>query len=629
MEFLKYFDFFNVKFHFYINGKASNNSRFGGSMNLFFFISCILTFLIYSLDDIKKLNPISSKSEIPGAEIRVVNLHNSKIWIPWRMVTYEEKFVDHRGILHPIVSLIEGHWNSSFGMNLTYHTLNYKLCNETSMANKTDEYKIDVPLNELFCIEDDDIPWGGSWLGNILYYVEVNLFLCEGGINFNASDPRCTKMTDLLEHRNTSWLFEFYFPVVQFQPTNYEVPMAVIYRSYYYRLSTYANKVERIYIQENILSDDKSLFINSNKNSSYWGVENNLYGDTYFMPDEFDPLVKSTSSRLYSLVIYMDQGYKFYTRSYKKIFPIFSDIFPILNFLYVIFKRITGGVKLVFAKRNAAELLFENYQIKHNRFNFSSRKNVDNENSLDINKDNYNKIYSYTVNKNNLTKVNQIGNENNHSSFLFLSNDFRKKPDNKNTSPKEYNNNNKNTDKRPSYLKFNNNKNEIEQNPNNSNDQNILEFLNRKDLRRRQSVKEFKRNSFIIDFSKLENRNKNFESKKRHKKELFPLYYFFLDICIDKMLNPKSFLKINKNYFLVYRFMGKVFDISSHVLLFKYFNILKSLFLKSSNQEKGNFNIKININDKNSMEKVDEINNKDAKNRSYDNNNILTKSLFF
>ena len=284
---------------------------------------------------------------------------------------------------------------------------------------------------------------------------------------------------------------------------------------------------------------------------------------------------------------------------------------------------------MIFAKRNAAELLFENYQIKHNRLNFSSRKNVDNEKSLDINKDNYNKIYSYTVNRKNLTKVNKIGNENNHSSFLFLNNDFRKNPDNKNTSPKEYNNNNKNTDKRPSYLKFNNNKNEIEQNPNNSNDQNILEFLNKKDLRRRQSVIEFKRNSFIIDFSKLENRNKIFESKKRHKKELFPLYYFFLDICIDKMVNPKSFLKINKNYFLVYRFMGKVFDISSHVLLFKYFNILKSLFLKSSNQEKESFNVKININDKNSMEKVDEINNKDAKNRSYDNNNILTKSLFF
>ena len=626
MEILKYCDFFNVKFHFYINGKASTSSKFGGSMNLLFFISCVFTFLLYSLDDIKKLNPISSKSEIPGAQIRVVNLHNSKIWIPWRMVTYEEKFVDHRGILHPIVSLIEGHWNSSFGMNLTYHPLNYKLCNETSMANKTDEYKIDVPLNELFCIEDDDIPWGGSWLGDILYYVEVNLFLCKDGIHFNASDPRCTKMTDLLKHRNTSWLFEFYFPVVQFQPTNYDVPMAVIYRSYYYRLSTYANKVERIYIQENILSDDRSLFISSSKNSSYWGVDNNLYGDTYFMPDENDPLVKSTSSRLYSLVIYMDQGYKFYTRTYKKIFPIFSDIFPILNFLYILFKRIIGGVKLTFVKRNAAELLFENYQINHSRLNFQSRKNFDNENLLEINNINYNKIMSYNVNKKNTTKFNQIGNENNHSSFFMFNNDFRKNQDNKNMSPKEYYNNT--TDKRSSYIKFNNNKKEIEQNPNNSNDQNLVEFLNRKVMRRKQSLIELKRNSLIIDFSKLENKNNNYESKKRHKKELFPLYYYFLDFFFDKMVKPRNIFKINKNYFLVYQFMAKVFDISSHILLFKYFNILRTLFLNSSNEKKERFNVKININDKNSMEKIDEINNKDVKNRSYDNYNILTKSYF-
>ena len=36
MEFLKYCDFFNIKFCFYINGKSSNNSRFGGTMNILF-----------------------------------------------------------------------------------------------------------------------------------------------------------------------------------------------------------------------------------------------------------------------------------------------------------------------------------------------------------------------------------------------------------------------------------------------------------------------------------------------------------------------------------------------------------------------------------------------------------------
>ena len=80
------------------------------------------------------------------------------------------------------------------------------------------------------------------------------------------------------------------------------------------------------------------------------------------------------------------------------------------------------------------------------------------------------------------------------------------------------------------------------------------------------------------------------------------------------MVEPRNIFKINKNYFLVYKFMAKVFDISSHIFLFKYFNILRTLFLHSSNEKKERFNIKININDKNSTEKIDEINNKNVKN---------------
>ena len=38
------------------------------------------------------------------------------------------------------------------------------------------------------------------WNGIYLHYIEYNLHLCEGGIHFNASNPRCTKIEDLLRH---------------------------------------------------------------------------------------------------------------------------------------------------------------------------------------------------------------------------------------------------------------------------------------------------------------------------------------------------------------------------------------------------------------------------------------------
>ena len=119
MNFLKYCDFFDIKFHFYVGGHPSNSNIFGGVMSILFCITAILLIFILSIEDLRKLNPITSKSEVPGADIRIVNLHDSKVWVPWRIVTYEEKFIDHRGILHPVVSFIEGKWNSSFGMDLT------------------------------------------------------------------------------------------------------------------------------------------------------------------------------------------------------------------------------------------------------------------------------------------------------------------------------------------------------------------------------------------------------------------------------------------------------------------------------------------------------------------------------
>ena len=124
-------------------------------MNLLFLISCLLTILIFSLDDIKKLNPISSKSEIPGAQIRVVNLHNSKIWIPWRMA---------------------------------YEHINYKLCNETSMINNSDFYIIDIDLDKLYCIDMEDLDIGGSFDSDFLNLITFDLYICKNGIEYDENN---------------------------------------------------------------------------------------------------------------------------------------------------------------------------------------------------------------------------------------------------------------------------------------------------------------------------------------------------------------------------------------------------------------------------------------------------------
>ena len=609
MDFIKFFDIFEVKFHFYINKQPNYQNVFGGIMSISFCAICILFFFIFSYDDLTKLNPISSKSEIPDAGLRTVNILQEKIWIPFRMVTYEEQFVDHRGILYPQLYYVEGKWDDKIGMDLKYHLLTYKLCNETSIANKPDSFKINVPLNQLFCAEADEMPFGGSWNGNYLHYLEYNLHLCQGGINFNASDPRCTKLEDLLKHRSTSWLFEFYYPVVQFQPTNYNVPLAVIYRSYFYRLATHSNKVERIYISQHILNDDQSILNSQPKNNSCWGMSS-LYGDDYYMEYNVDPLVKSTSSRLYSLDIYMDQGMVYYTRSYKKIFLIIADFFPILKFILFILKKCTQHFKMSGTKRRLAGLLFENVNLKKKkieRSSYGSLYPVGNKLIIEAN-NNSKKELKF---KNNTHEGNNSYAENQVNNNEFFINVNKHRNNLKSINMSFFGNSNilekKNSDSDIIRNNISNNKSNIS-----LNNENIIQILNKQAITKLNSNKKsmtlFKDSKIKDTYNTKKKNNKRYknEIKKDEKKELFPYLYFFLDFFFDKFEQPKKFCGISRRYFTIYNFMGQIYDISTHILLLKKFNILNHFILESVNKTNFPFESesKINVNDKNILSRL-------------------------
>ena len=268
---INFFDFYGIKFHFYTNNQPNYHNFFGGIMSLIYIILCIVVFIIFSYDDLNRVNPITTSSDITEKEPRKIDLNKEKIWIPFRLVNYENTFINHKGILYLEAFLIEGHYYDN-QMNLKYHTLNYTLCNETEMANRPENYKIDVPLDQLFCIEKDELLFGGFWNSKFMYYLEINLYLCDGNVIFNSSDPRCKNTYDLLKKQNSSLIFDCYYPVVQFQPRNLETPIAIIYKNFYYRLSTYSHKLEKIFIREYILSDDKNLIKTEYKNTSIWGT---------------------------------------------------------------------------------------------------------------------------------------------------------------------------------------------------------------------------------------------------------------------------------------------------------------------------------------------------------------------
>ena len=561
MDYLKFMDFFSIKFHLYTHNQPRYQNAFGGIMTFLYVIICILLFLCFSYDDLRRLNPISSISEVPDSSPRTIEFNKEKIWIPFRMTTFEEKFVDHRGLFYILPYSVQGIFNENIGMDLKYQKLNYKFCNETEMVKTFDNYKIDVPLDYLFCIDKDDIPFGGSWNMDYIKYVELNLYLCKDGVNFNASDPRCTKMEELLKYGATNWVFEFYYPVVQFQPTDFKNPLTLVYKNYFYRISTYATKVERLYLQENILSDDNGLIFTEYNNVSCWGTSN-YYGDNYY--NNFDLLGTNNSSRIFSLDIYMDKGHILYTRTYKKIFLLFSNMFPWFRLVLYFINKFTQHIKMSTTKRRLAGLIFEN--------KLRERRTIIN---LKESKESCKAINQLIITRIKNSKKELINNDNNKNSINYSMKE--------NNLLGEMKHNYKN-------FKFKNIENDKSLNRNNSmiksslplKSDNTIKLLNKKEI----SFINLKNISNSIHGSvKLEEFNKNIFNNKSNKKTkkkvkfIFPYYYFFLDFIFDKIKKPQSFCNLSKSYFTVYNFMGQLYDISNYIVLFKNFNLINSALM--------------------------------------------------
>ena len=597
MKFLKYVDFFSIKFNFYICNQSHYKNIFGGIMTTFYIFICIFIFFVFSSDDLNKLNPITTKSEIPEIERQLVNMKNSKIWIPFRMVNYENKFIDHRDILYVVPYYIEGKFIDKIGMNLTYHLLNYKLCNETIMINKPSNYRIDVPLNQLFCIDRDDILFGGNWNDQFINYIEINLYLCREGIAYNSSDPRCSKLDKYLKTLNSSLLIDFYYPIVQFEPTNLETPIKIIYKNYFYRLNSFSYKVQKLYIQENILSDDRNILGSNYKNSSYWGMSY-LYSDDYFLSSEYDSISNnSNKSRVFALNIYMDSGLIHYTRSFKKLFFIISDVCPILRIILYFLKKITKHIKMSLTKRKLTCLIFENRKIKPKKIF-------------------YKKMDALTKNINNAKNIGTLSNKSEQEIIkdkTLENNDLNLKDDaiNINISRfNQYNFNNVNSDDNNQNVTiYRNKKNDLNDKvffKSHHFNNKIINPLSDEDINKKSNSKKlsltFSRNKTKSLYDFLERKDSN----KMNNKHIFPYYYFFFDFLFDKMIYPKKFCCIPKAYFIVYNFMCQIYDISTHILLFKHFNLLNNALKEKLIEDNifSPFFSKINVGDNKLIERI-------------------------
>jgi hypothetical protein len=94
------------------------------------------------------------------------------------------------------------------------------------------------------------------------------------------------------------------------------------------------------------------------------------------------------------------------------------------------------------------------------------------------------------------------------------------------------------------------------------------------------------RNTESLSFYENFRTDKPKNKYNKHKmKYIFPYYYFFLDFIFDKLMHPEKFLCLPKTYFIVYNYMCQIYDISSHIKLFRQVNILKKMMFENKKYE--------------------------------------------
>ena len=596
---IKYMDLFGTRCTFCSEKMPKLYTITGGIFTILSIFVNLLIFVIFSFNDIYRKYPNSTTSFIPSEGYRKIKFGEEKIWIPWRIVDYNNnEFVNHSGLLYPIIYYYSGIKNeNSKDFNLTFTTLNYTLCNETSMGKKSNIYQITVPLDELYCIDMDDIDMGGSWISEFINYIQFDIYYCADGINYNETNSNCTTFKKIIDFvgENNSLKVDIYYPVVQFQPENKTSPVIVIYRNVFYHISRYVHKINRLFLQENVITDDSGWFFENESNNSYWGLTS-FNGDTYINGNEKDLLNEGSNSRAYSINFYLEPGIIHYKRYYKKIYNIFSEFYPFAYIIFLVMKSISKLFKSAETNKKMIELLFENLREKPNIFEENlKRLNNKNEKIINNSKSNINlRNNSFIINKKNEKNklkaseksfdLQKIKNKLNmhHSSFSLdksklavNSISFNKQMKNGKTSSKFYQQHKKSMANNESKLNLV------------SNNQNLgISFSSDK----------------IKNFKSLAKNIQSTNEKNYIKQKLFPYKYYLFSIFI-KNLDPSKYCFFSSRFAKIYTFLCQLFDITTYFSFQREFNALKKIFSEN------NINLiektqKININSNSFLKEI-------------------------
>ena len=619
MELFKSLDFFGSYLHWYVNKQKKVYTLLGGVFTIISLIICFIVLISLLNGIITRNNPQITMDDQPSFEYPKIKFGEKKIYIPWRITDYSIHKVNFTGWIYPIIYYYYGIKDKKNGsMPFYYKILEYKNCNETDIENVYKFNNSFVDINTLYCINMEDLYMGGNYFNDFVYHIQMELFLCEDGVNYNTPGKKCTNTDELnnIIGKNNSWLFEFYYPEIFLKTQNKKNPFEIFYNSHFYNFNKLNTKVERLYLKQFTLIDDQGWIFENKKTTSIWGFDK-IDSDSYTRSIENNILTDTSSSKIYSLIIYINSNKKIYTRKYPKLLESLGNIITLVHSIFIIFKYISQFFTEAYQDRDILNNIFvQKYFMdkKYIRYN-KLKKNLSYNHNLINQMSAFDKArFSYMCNSKKATMQNPFGT--NVNRFMTIEKDMENVNSIKQKKSQFNNNQNfprfskvddpKNEQKhismkiKPKGIKDNN----FEDSSDNKNyDNSVLNFYNKNQKNTIMSkANEEKRRSTLMDSSFYNNLNnkkidkksldlikiymkKNYsgnETNNLNSKDFdFPYYLYLLNI-FDKRFSTKVCC-INHKFRNVWKYMINMFDVVKFIHLQTNVDLINKIIFEMEN----------------------------------------------
>lgn len=335
---IEIFDLFSFGFTFTINKRYRISTLLGAIWSFIIFVIFIILFFLIGENFLYSKNPITSTSSFERMNYTKVNLTE-----------------DYSTI---VISFTRRESNSGYPplVNITgdflYGFLSYVNGTYSEKKQATNVMGQIIPIVE--CSQDFLNKY--NFIGGYYYCLNLSMFPVlfgdENQQNYNIYRfiiAGCQKnkayskkigciYTDELDayfktYKTTSY-FKIYFPTHFYDPNEHAHPSKIVYKQTTFPFDHNLQRTDYLYFRETIVENDDGWLFSNSKNTSYWTVEERDYHYQYKTNEIIES--STSSSLLYTMMIYQSKNVIYHTRSYMKLTELLSYIFCYIRIIVAV-----------------------------------------------------------------------------------------------------------------------------------------------------------------------------------------------------------------------------------------------------------------------------------------------------